>query len=194
MSKRTDGLVQVVHTLEDALALELVDHHFLVLAANAVKDELGNTGFVGTQLNTLVNVAIGMTSDGDGLFPVLHHGLDARDGDGSAEYGTVEDGTDGAVGALPHLVQLVLVHTFQVGGDGSALHANTILLASLSSLDGDLVTSLVALYKTQVVVLTLEVYKRKNQFVLDHLPQDAGHLVTVHLHDGSGHFNFFHLD
>ena len=91
-------------------------------------------------------------------------------------------------------MQLVLVHTFQVGGDGSALYANTILLASLSSLDGDLVTSLVALYKTQVVVLTLEVYKRKNQFVLDHLPQDAGHLVTVHLHDGSGHFNFFDHD
>lgn len=40
----------------------------------------------------------------------------------------IEDVPDGAVGALPHLLQLELLHTRLIRGDGGTLDANIVLL------------------------------------------------------------------
>ena len=132
-----------------------------------------------------------MTSDSDRLLPVLNNGLDAWDGDRSAEHSTIEDRTDGAVRALPHLVELVLVHAFEVWSDCSALNCYTKLFGLLGGLNSDLVAGLVTLNEAKVVILSFEVHEWEDEFVFNHLPQDACHLVTVHLHDRSGHFDFF---
>ena len=55
-----------------------------------------------------------------------------------------------------------------------------------------LVGGSVAVGQAQIVIFGLEVHKRKDQFVLDHLPQNAGHFVAVHLDEGRGHFDLFH--
>ena len=47
---------------------------------------------------------------------------------GLSEDGTIEDVTDGSIGRLPHLLQLELLHTLLVGGNGRALHSYLILL------------------------------------------------------------------
>ena len=133
-----------------------------------------------------------MAGDGDGLFPVLDHRLDAVDHDGGTEHGAVQHGADGTVGALPHLVQLVLVHALGIGGDGGALDRHAILLVGKSSVHGHLVAGGIAVGQAKVIVFGLEVHKRKDQFVLDHLPQNAGHFVAVHLDEGRGHFDLFH--
>ena len=46
--------------------------------------------------------------------------------------------------------------------------------------------------QTQIVVFGLQIYKRKDQLILDHFPEDSGHFISIHLHKRSGHFNFFH--
>ena len=180
-----------MHCLEHAGALECVNHNLLVLAALAVEDELRYARLVGTDLNALVNVAVSVTSDGDRLLPVLHCRMDARDSDRCAEYGAVEDRADSAVRALPHLVQLVLVHALVVRCDGSTLNGYAQAFCSLGCVLCYLVAGLVALNESQVVILCLEVNERKDKLILDHLPQNTGHLVAIHLYEWSGHLNFF---
>ena len=48
----------------------------------------------------------------------------------------------------------------------------------------NLVVRCVAILKPQIVVFQFDLDKGENQFVLDHLPDDAGHLVAVHFDDG----------
>jgi len=192
VSEGTDRLIDVVHALDDARAVELVDNNLFLLAALALEDELGNASLFAAHLYAFIDVAIGVTGDGDGLLPRANLRLDARQLDRSAEHRTIEDGTNRAVGALPHLVELVLVHALVVRSDRGALHGYAILLVGVGSVDRHLVVGLVAIGKTEVVVLALEVNERKDQLVLDHLPQNSGHLITVHLNDRGGHLNFFH--
>ena len=141
-----------MHGLEHASSLECVHNNLLVLTALAIEHKLGNARLIGTNLNTLIYISISVTSDSDRLLPILHCRMDARDGDRSAEYSTVENRTDCAVRALPHLVELIFVHALVVRCDGSTLHSNAKSLCSLGCVLCNLVTSLVALNKTEVVI------------------------------------------
>ena len=178
--------------LDHAGTLELMDHDFLALAVHALEHEFGYTGFLGADLNVLVDIAVGMTRNRDGFLPALYGRFDGGYGYGCAEYSTVQDAADGAVGTLPHLVEVVFRHAGRVRGDGGALHRNAVLLCGLGGLHRDAVFGCVALLKTKVIILGLQVYERKDQLILDHLPEDTGHFVAVHLHEGSGHLDFFH--
>ena len=152
MSKRANRLVGVVHSLKHASALECVHYNLLVLAAFAVEYELGNARLVSANLNALVYVAVCMTCNGDRLLPVAYCRMDARDSDRSTEYGTVEDRTYSAVRTLPHLMELILVHTLMVRRNGGALNSHTKTLCSLSCILCNLVAGLVTLYQTEVVI------------------------------------------
>ena len=192
MCERADTLVCVVHTLNHTFVLELMYDYLLVFAILAVIDELGCAGLLDADFNALVNVTVCVTGDSDGLLPVLHYRLNPLDGDGCAEHGTVKHGANSAVGALPHLVELVLGHALCVGSNGRALNGHAILLCSFGSLDSYLVAGLVTLGKAQVIIFCLEVNEGEDEFVFNHLPENTGHFIAVHLHDGSGHFNLFH--
>ena len=80
------------------------------------------------ELGALVHIAVGVTGNGDGLFPVFDHRLDAVDHNGCTEHSAVQHSADGAVGAFPHLMQLVFIHALGVGGDGGTLDRNAVLL------------------------------------------------------------------
>ncbi len=181
-----------MHALKYARAFELVDYHFFFLSVFAFEYHLGHTGFVHADFNALVHVAVGMAGDGDRFLPVADCGLDGRDGYRCAEHSAVEDGTDGAVRALPHFVEVIFGHSLCVGRDCRALHRYAVFLCGFGCVVGYLVAGFVALRQTEVIVFGFEVNEREDEFVLDHLPKYAGHFVAVHLHDGSGHFDFFH--
>lgn len=53
-------------------------------------------------------VTVGMPADGDGLGPAGHQARDVLADDGLPEHRPPQDVPDGAVGALPHLLQLEL--------------------------------------------------------------------------------------
>ena len=82
------------------------------------------------------------------------------------------------------LLELELLDTLLVGGDGGALDADRVLLDGLCSIERDLVVGLVAVRQAQVVVLEVDVEVWVDEAVLDLLPDDAGHLVAVQLDDG----------
>jgi hypothetical protein len=62
-----------------------------------------------------------------------------------------------------------------------------------SAVDGDLVVGGVAVLDAEVVVVELDVEVREDQLVLDELPDDARHLVAVHLDDRVLHLDLAHL-
>ena len=133
-----------------------------------------------------------MTGDGDGGLPVADSGADTIHQDGGAEHGAVQGGTDGAVGALPHLVEIVLGHTLGVGSDGGALDAHAIFFDGLGAVMGDLVAGFVPLGQTQIIIVHLQIHKGQNQLFLDGFPKDSRHFVAVDLHQRRGHSDAFH--
>ena len=187
-----DGGVQVVHALGHTGPVVLVHELANLGAVLAGVHQLHLAGAGHADLRVLVHVAVGVTGNGDGLDPVTHAGFDARRVDGSAEHRAVQHGADGAVGALPHLLQVVLVHAGGVRRDSGALHGHAEPLGGLGRLDGDHIVGGVAVLQAQVVVLGLEIHEGADQLVFDHLPDDAGHLVAVHLHQRRGHCDFRH--
>jgi hypothetical protein len=82
------------------------------------------------------------------------------------------------------LLQLELLNTSLIGSDGSTLDTDRVLLDGLSSINGDLVVGLVTVLKTEIIVLEVDVEVGVDELVLDDLPDDAGHLITVELDDG----------
>ena len=72
------------------------------------------------------------------------------------------------------------------------LTATPYFLLALAAVDRHLVLRFLAVSQAQVIVFGFQVHKRQNDLVLDLLPQDAGHLVAVHLHQGGGHLDLFH--
>lgn len=126
-------------------------------------------------------------------FPVLDSRLDGIDHDRSAENRAADDGADRAVRAFPHLCKLwIFLHPLTVRRDGSALHGNAKPLCGFSGRHRDLILCRVAVEKAEVIILCLEIYERKNQLILDHPPEDSGHLVAVHLDKRGFHGNFSH--
>mgnify|MGYP006902565186 CR=1 FL=1 len=61
------------------------------------------------------------------------------------------------------LLQLELLNTGLIGGDGGTLDTNTVLLNSLGGIDGDLVIGLITVLNTQIVVLEINIEIRQNQ-------------------------------
>lgn len=91
-----------------------------------------------------------------------------------------------------------------IGSNGGTLDTNIVLLDGLGSLDGHLIVRLVhsklfhvlhllvspkspylvTVGNAEVVVFDINVKVRQNKLVLDDLPDDSGHFVTVQVDDG----------
>ncbi|MPM76148.1 hypothetical protein SDC9_123144 [bioreactor metagenome] len=187
--KRLNRGILVVHGLQHAGALEVVNRLAEARAVFAGKDQLGLALFRHAVFGAAVYVAIGVTGDCDGLFPVLDDGLDRVDQNRRAEHRSVQNGADGAVGALPHLGEVIFLHALGVRGDGCALDAHAVLLDGVRTVSGHLVARFFTLRQAEVIVFDLEVDERQDQFFLDLLPEDTGHFVAVHLDERGLHWD-----
>ncbi len=192
MREALDALVRVVHAHGHTIALEVIHvpgggpaflrgegHGELSLAFD---HSVG--GFV------LVSESV--AADHDGFGPAGHQAWDVIDHDGLAEHGAAEDVADGAVGALPHLLQAELLHACLVRGDGGALDANVVLLDRLGRVHGHLIVGGIAVLNTEIVIVQGHVHVGQDQLVLDPLPDDARHLVTIDLHYRVRHLDLLH--
>ena len=144
-------------------------------------------------LNALINISIGMTCQSDRLLPGLHIRLNPFYNDRSAEHGAVQDSADRTVGALPHLLQPIFLHSRRIGSNGGAFHRHAVFLGGFRRVCRHLVVGAVAVLKSQIIVLCLQIHKRKQKLLFDHLPENPGHLVAVHFYQRRRHLDLFHL-
>ncbi|CAG9096414.1 unnamed protein product, partial [Plutella xylostella] len=178
--------VSVEHAERHAGALEVVDDLLDGLPLGRGPDELELALAGHDVVDGLVLVGVRVAADDDGLLPAGDEPRDVLADDGLAEHGAAEDVADGAVGALPHLLELELLDSLLVGSDGGALDADVVLLDGVGTVDSDLVVGLVAVLHAQVVSVQLDVQEREDQLVLDQVPDDPGHLIPEDVDDGSG--------
>ena len=73
-----------------------------------------------------------------------------------------------------------------------ALHRHAVFLGRLGGVERHLVVGGVAVLDAEVEVLEVDVEVRQDQLLADLLPDDAGHLVAVHLDDGVLHLDLGH--
>ena len=71
-------------------------------------------------------------------------------------------------------------------------HRDADFAGLVGGVDRDLVVGLVALLDAEIVIEKIDIEIRMDQFVLDELPDDAGHLVAIHLDDRILYFDFRH--
>jgi hypothetical protein len=164
-----DGLIGVVLALSDTTALEVVDLDALGLTTDRGVDQLELTGAGDDTVLGTVLVTESVTANDDGLVPARHKAGNAGDDNGLTEDGTAENVTDGTVGGEPHwwvvsqagsynimqdgrgkltLLQLELLNTGLIGGDGGTLDTDTILLDSLGGINSNLIIGLITVLQT----------------------------------------------
>ena len=148
------------------------------------------TGSLDKEVSAVVDITEGVTANDDGFSPVLDESGDVVDEDGFSEDGTVEVVSDGSVGWFPHFLELELLDSGFVGGDGSTLNADLAVLDSFSSIEGHLVVSFISVLDAEIEVLDVEVKEGMDELILDLLPEDSGHFVTVEFSNGVVNFNF----
>src|SRR5450759_268178 len=191
-----DGLVEVVHPHDDAaIDRDVHNLHLDGLIGGCIRRVPGDRDLAragNLEVGCLVLVAEGVTADDDRLGPAWHQPRDVAAEDRLAEDGAAEDVADGAIGRGPHLLEAELLDACLVGGDRRALDPNAVLLDGVRGVDRDLVVGLVALLARQVVVLEVDVQIGVDQAVLDELPDDPRHLITIELDDGVLHLDLAH--
>ena len=179
-----DRVVKVVHRHGDAGRRELVDlhlHRFRAVGRREGERELPGTGDL--HVGGPVLIAEGMATDDDRLRPAGDEPRDVADDDRLPEDHTAEDVADRAIGALPHLRKSEFLHPRFIRRDRGALHADAMLEDRVRGVDRHLIARCLAVLDREVVVLQLEIEIREDELVLDELPDDASHLVTIELDD-----------
>src|SRR5690606_32255049 len=188
-----DLLVEVVHAERDAAARE-VEHLVLGRLAAVLRGERERqrTGARHDEIRGLVLIAERVTADDDRLGPPGHEARHVLADDGLAEDRAADDVADRAVRRLPHLLEVELLHARFVGRDRRALDGDAVLLRRVRRIDRDLIVRLVAALDPEVEVLQVDLEVREDELVFDELPDDASHLVAVHLDDGVLHLDLRH--
>lgn len=80
-----------------------------------------------------------MSANDNRLCPTWHRAWHALQNDWLTEHSSAKDVPDSSIWTLPHTLELELLHTSFVGGDGSTFDANGMLEDGFSSVDGDFV-------------------------------------------------------
>jgi hypothetical protein len=177
----------VEHEQTDSGTGELVDGNVEVLLSLEINGNV--SGSRDEEISAVVNISESVSSDNDGFGPILDQSWNVLDENGFSEHGSVEVVSDGSVGALPHLLQFEFLNSSLIGGDGGALDSHLALLDGSGGIEGHLVIGLVSVLDTEIEVVDLEVEERMDEIVLDELPEDPGHLVTVMLSDSALHLD-----
>lgn len=192
MREALDGLVGVVHAERDAVAFEVEDFPLLGFAVFAGEAHLEFAFALDHGVGRAVLVTESVTADHDRRGPVRDEARNVFADDRLTEDRAVEDVTDGAIRALPHLLQVEFFHAGFIRRDGRALDADVVFLNGFGRFDGDLVIGLVTVFHAEVVVLDINIEVRSDELLLDECPDDAGHFIAVEFDDWISNFNFLH--
>lgn len=76
-------------------------------------------------------------------------------------------------------------HSLLIWGNGGALDTHAVLLDRVGTVDGDLVVCGVTVLDAQVKGVELHIKEGQDKLLLNEVPDDAGHLISQHLHHGS---------
>ena len=194
LCKTCDGCIQVMHSLKDTCTFIMMDQFLFLLTVLTLKQQIGISRSVNIHFCILIYISISVTGNGNGFLPVLYAWLDSLYYNRGTEHGSIQNGTDGTIRTFVHFFQCVLFHSGFIGSDGCTFYSNAIFLCSFCCIYSYLIICFISVFQAKIIVLCVQINKRKKKLILDHLPEDSGHLVSVHLYKRCLHLNFFHKD
>lgn len=194
VSKIFNTLINIVHSHSyTTFTFEFENLHSFFFSFIILEYDFKSSRPVDNEISCLVLISESVSSDNNWLFPSWNESGDIFNNDGFSKDGTVQDVSDGSVGAFPHLFEIELLDSGFVRGDGGTFDTNFALFDGVGGIDGDLIVGGVSMFDAEVEVLNIEVEEGEDEFVLDGLPDDPGHLIAVELSNWVFNFNFLKL-
>ena len=191
--KALDRMIRIMDALQDAGTVKFMDGLADDRTVIGGKDQFSLARSGNPDLGIFVDVTVSVTGHCDGLLPGTYIGIDAFYKDGGPEDRAVQNGADGTVGALIHTLEVILFDSGLIGSNSGALDGNAVFLCRFGSVKGNLVICLIPVGKAQIIILGPEIDIRQQELILDQLPDDPCHLISVHLHKGRLHLDFAHV-
>ena len=151
--------------------------------------DLNRTGLGDDVILAAVLITECVSTNNDWLGPAWDATRDIRDDDRLSEHGTIKDVSDRSIGTPPHLLKVEFFNSTFVRSDSRALHGNLMPLSCFGGIDGNLVIRGISAGHRQVIVLSLHVDIGMDVALLNPLPDDARHFVTIHVNDGVCNLN-----
>lgn len=194
MSEIFDAFINVVHSQTNTpFSFELEDLHTLLFSFIVCEDNLESSWSVDYKVCSFVLITESMSSNNNRLFPSWNQFWDVVDDNGFSEDSTIEDVSDGTVGAFPHFFEVELLDSSFIRSDCGTLNTDLAFLNGIGSINGDLVVGCISVFDSKVEILDVEIKEGKDQLILDCFPDDSGHFITVKLSDWVLDFNFLKL-
>ena len=191
--KGQDRIVAVVHGLHNARTPEMINRLPRKLPAIFIrKHEFRFSRLLHPILDRAIQVAIGMARDRDRTFPAGNDRLDLRNQDRRTEHRAVKRSTDRRIGRTPKLAQAILLFSLQVWRNGRALGADLQPLDRIGGFDRHRIPRFFPIWEGKVIILRVKLHKGQDQFLLDHVPDNARHFIAVQLRDRILHLDSFH--
>jgi hypothetical protein len=192
MSEFLDGIISIVHTEANTTARIVED--FVFLRGTSVFGSEGDFVFtrsVNNEISGSVLITVSVSADNDGLSPSGDELGDVLADDGFSEDSTVEVVSDGTIGRFPHFLKLEFLDSILIGSDGGALNTNFAFLDGLSSIKSDFIVGGISVFHTEIEVEDVEIQERSDEFILDELPDDSGHFITIEFSKGVLNLDLF---
>ena len=185
VSESNDGFVSVVHAEHDTGSLEV--ENFKVGWLGAIFWDEGHVELawhLRAEISGFILITKSVSTNNNGCLPAWHKLGDVGNHDGGSKDSATNDVSNGSVGGSPHLLEAKFSDTSFVGGDSGALDTNLAGLDGFCGLDSDLIVSGITVLDAEIEVLDVQITMREDELILDELPDDSGHLISVHLDNG----------
>src|SRR5690606_1060666 len=131
-----------------------------------------------------------MTAYTDRSCPVGYQSWYVFTYDWLSKHSTVKDISDGSVWRFPHLLEIKLFYTLLIRSDGSAFDTYAVFFNGIGGIYSHLVIGSIAVLNAKVIIFNVHIYIWKNKFILNKLPNNSGHLISVQFNNRIGYFNF----
>jgi len=80
-----------------------------------------------------------------------------------------------------------------IRSDGSTFDTNFTLFDGIGSIDGDLIVGSISVFDTKIKIFNIEIKEWEDKLILDCLPDNSGHFITIKLSNSVFDFDFFEL-
>lgn len=107
---------------------------------------------VNTEVTHLISIS--MTANDNGFDPSRHQPGNVLADNSLSEDSATQDVSNCAIGRLPHLLQLELLHSLLIRSDGCTLYANVIFLYGFSSFHSYFIICSITMLNAQVIAVT----------------------------------------
>ncbi len=189
MGEISDWTVVIEHDKADSWPWEFGDWDVKVLLGTLeVSGKF--TGFWDKEISAVVDITEGVSTNDNWLGPVVDESWDVFAENWLSEDGSSKIISDGSVGWFPHFFELELFDSGFIGSDGSALDTNFAIFDGFGGIHSDLIVGLVSVFDTEVKVLNVQIQKGMDELILDLLPEDSSHFITIKFGDWVFDFDF----